>query len=145
MKNNSLEDIQVTNIKRIQTKGGDVMTALKSAATSYIGFGEAYFSCIEPDAVKAWKCHLKMTLNLVVPIGNVKFVFFANSKDNDYRVEEVGEIRYVRLTVPPGIWFGFMGVDSNNSIILNLANMEHDEGEVLRMPKDSINYKWSDS
>ncbi len=69
-----LEQIQVTQLKRISVIGGDVLHALKCTDTGFQGFGEAYFSMAEAGAVKAWKLHRRMTLNLVVPVGEVRFV-----------------------------------------------------------------------
>ena len=43
------------------------MHGIKKNDTGYVGFGEVYFSYINPKAVKAWKKHNRMTLNLVVP------------------------------------------------------------------------------
>ena len=72
----SLEEIQVQTLNKITRIGGDVWHVLKSSESSYDGFGEAYFSWLEPGAIKAWKKHLQMTMNLVVPIGKVRFVFY---------------------------------------------------------------------
>ena len=74
----SLTDILVTPLRRITTDGGDVMHALKKSDIGYNGFGEVYFSWVEQGAIKAWKCHQRMTLNLVVPVGEVHFVFHSN-------------------------------------------------------------------
>ena len=71
----SLDRIIVTPLKRISTEGGDVMHALKNSDKGFNGFGEVYFSWIEQGKIKAWKCHQNMTLNLVVPFGEVSFVF----------------------------------------------------------------------
>ena len=69
---------------------------------------------IEMGAVKAWKQHRRMTLNLVVPVGNVRFVFLAD-EGKAQREETIGVSNYVRLTVPPGVWFGFQGGWRNRS------------------------------
>ena len=71
----NLMDIVKTPLKRIPTVGGDVMHALKYSDNGFNGFGEVYFSWVERGAIKAWKCHQKMTLNLVVPLGEISFVF----------------------------------------------------------------------
>ena len=102
---------------------------------------EAYFSKIKYGKIKAWKFHLKMTLNLVVPKGRVKFVFYSKEDDN-FKVIELGEKKYSRLTVPPNIWFGFKGISKNESIILNLANIQHDPKEILRCTKNKIKFNW---
>jgi len=139
----SLDDIFITPLKRIPTEGGEVMHAIKHFEKGFNGFGEVYFSWIEQGAIKAWKCHKRMTLNLVVPLGEVIFVFHLTNKKNEFRTENIGENRYIRLTVPPGIWFGFQGKGSGQSLIMNLADVTHDPDELIRKNKSEIFYNWS--
>ena len=138
----SLEDILITPLKRIPTVGGDVIHALKNSDDGFNGFGEVYFSWVEHGAIKAWKYHQHMTLNLVVPLGEVSFVFHLKDQEKYFRTENIGEERYARLTVPPGIWFGFQGKASGRSLLMNVADIEHDPDEVLRKPASNIFYKW---
>ena len=139
----SLDDILVRPLKRITTEGGEVMHALKKSDNGYNGFGEVYFSWVEQGAIKAWKCHQRMTLNLVAPLGEVRFVFHLMNQKNNFRTEIIGAERYVRLTVPPGVWFGFQGNASGASLLMNVADMEHDPNEVLRKEITNIIYNWS--
>lgn len=139
----SVDDVCVTPLKRITTPGGDVLHALKASDPGFRGFGEAYFSWVAPGAVKAWKCHLRMTLNLVVPVGLVQFVFHGQDQQHVFRTEIVGESRYARLTVPPGIWFGFQGMGGAPSLLMNLADIEHDPDEVLRKTVSEFDYDWN--
>ena len=139
----SLMDILVTPLRRIPTIGGDVMHALKNSDNGFNGFGEVYFSWVERGAIKAWKCHQHMTLNLVVLLGEISFVFHIKDQENCFRTENIGEEKYVRLTVPPGIWFGFQGRGSSQSLLMNLADMAHDPDEVLRKKTSEIVYNWS--
>ena len=48
-----------------------------------------YFSVVNPGVVKGWKLHKKMTCNLIVPIGTIKFVISKNLIDFD--TFELGE------------------------------------------------------
>ena len=139
----SLTDILVTPLRRIPTIGGDVMHALKDSDDGFNGFGEVYFSWVEQGAIKAWKYHQHMTLNLVVPLGEISFVFHRKDQENCFRTENIGEEKYVRLTVPPGIWFGFQGRGSGQSLLMNLADMAHYPDEVLRKSASEFNYSWS--
>ena len=139
----SLNDILVTPLKRIPTDGGDVMQVLKNSDNGFNCFGEVYFSWVEHGAIKAWKCHKHMTLNLVVPLGEVSFVFHLTNQKNSFRDEIIGEERYVRLTVPPGIWFGFQGSGSGQSLVMNLGDIAHDPDEVLRKSFSEFSYNWS--
>lgn len=138
---NSLDSIIITPLSRIKVQGGDVLHGMKKSDLGFNEFGEAYFSIVEFNAVKAWKKHLTMTLNLVVPSGEVKFVFLAET--GNYREIIIGESNYCRLTVPPNLWFGFVGQsECSLNLVLNISDILHDPNEVVRADKNSFNYKW---
>lgn len=136
-----LDRIQLTALKRIPVVGGDVLHALKSTDAGFRGFGEAYFSMVEAGAVKAWKMHRRMTLNLVVPIGEVRFVFFTEDGKTQ-RNETIGTANYARLSVPPGIWFGFQGRAAPFSLVLNVGDIPHDPDEIVRKPLEAFGHDW---
>ena len=139
-----ITDILVTPLRRIQTTSGDVLHAMKNTDPGSSGFGEAYFSWIEGSSVKAWKRHTRMVMNVVVPVGQVRFVFFEENADGNlqFRIEEIGVNNYARITVPSGIWFGFQGLGNSSSLVLNVASIPHEHNEVERMTQTSINYAW---
>jgi dTDP-4-dehydrorhamnose 3,5-epimerase len=136
----TLNEIIITQLARIQTPNGDVLHGMKCTDNGYNDFGEAYFSWIDFNSVKAWKRHTKMTMNIIVPIGNVRFVFFNESEG--FRVEEIGVDNYARMTVPPGIWFGFQGLGINQSLLLNISSILHDPTEVERRELHTFNFNW---
>ena len=135
-----IDDIIVTPLKTISVNGGDVLHGLKNGDTGFVGFGEVYFSKVGQNSIKAWKLHSKMTLNLIVPFGEVKFVFC--DKSSNFREEVIGLNNYARITVPPLIWFGFLGLFHEDSIVMNLADIIHDANEVERKNLNEIEYKW---
>lgn len=138
-----ISDVQVTPLKRVEVAGGDVLHGMKQRDAGFAGFGEAYFSWVNPGVAKAWKRHLRMTMNLLVPVGSVRFVFW-DGQSGSFREEVIGlESRYVRLTIPPGLWFGFQGRSAAPSLVLNLASIEHDPLEVERLGIDAIYYDWN--
>jgi dTDP-4-dehydrorhamnose 3,5-epimerase len=137
----SLERIVVTPMARIEVHGGDVLHALRASDAGFAGFGEAYFSWVNPGAVKGWKMHSRMTMNLVVPVGHVQVAFLREDR-GQARAEVLGEHRYARLTVPPRVWFAFRSMSSAPSLLLNVANIEHDPAEVERLPLSAIDYHW---
>ncbi len=119
---------------------------MKKNDHGFNGFGEAYFSEIEPQAIKAWKRHKEMTLNLIVPTGAIRFVLL------DDRINEEGKIwqtvlskdNYQRLTIPPMVWVGFQGVSNGNSMLLNIANITHSSDEVNVKDIKEINFNWEE-
>ena len=58
--------IKKTNLKIISSQEGSVMHSLRESEKDFYGFGESYFSTVEHNAIKAWKRHTKMTLNLYI-------------------------------------------------------------------------------
>ena len=80
-------------------------------------------------------------LNLIIPKGEVLFVFVDD--EGNVREEKIGENNNVRITVPPGIWFGFKGLYKKESLILNISNIIHDDKEVLRKNLSEIKYDWN--
>ncbi len=49
---------------------------------------------------------------------------------------------YARLTVPPNIWMGFQGMSKSQSLLLNVADIEHDPKEGLKKEIEEISYNW---
>lgn len=140
-----MNNIIKTELDIIKTPGGNVLHAMKSSDQGFVGFKEAYFSEIESDEIKAWKKHKEMTLNLVVPIGLVKFVFIDDRKNTKGQIHQfiLSKKNYCRLTVPPKFWMGFKGLSESKSLVLNLADFEHDPQEVDRKSLEEIDYDWS--
>lgn len=143
-----IEGVIITPLKIIPGESGDILHAIKRTESSFCGFGEAYFSTIKKDAVKAWKRHREMTLNLVVPCGEIKFVLY-DERPESSTCGETSEItlsrnNYQRLTVPPMVWMGFKGMGDGLNMLLNVSNIPHDPDEIDRMDayKNHINYIW---
>ena len=139
--------IILTPLKRIHHPQGDVYHALKSSDIGFTQFGEAYFSAINFNEIKGWKKHTKMVMNLVVPVGSVKLVIYddrENSKSNGlfYKVI-ISADNYSRLTVPPGVWMAFQGMEVGLNLLLNIANIDHDPLESRTEALEYINYNWS--
>ena len=82
-----------------------------------------------------------MTMNLVVPIGTVRFVF-CDLLRHSFREEEIGASNYSRITVPPNIWFGFQGMSKKLSLVLNVASLPHNPAEVERKMREEIDFNW---
>jgi dTDP-4-dehydrorhamnose 3,5-epimerase len=137
-----LSEVFVSGLKIIEVVGGNVFHGMKKSDEGFNGFGEAYFSNVKSNQIKAWKMHDKMTLNLIVPRGKVKFVFVSPDNLSKFYIVESGIDDYKRITVNPGIWFGFMGISDEDSLILNIANIEHDANEVFKRDVNYFKFNW---
>ncbi len=143
-----IDGVFLTPLSIITGENGDVLHAIKVTDPSFAGFGEAYFSTINKGAVKAWKRHRKMMLNLAVPIGEIRFVIY-DDRQNSRTCGKFSEItlsrsNYQRLTVPPMIWMGFKGIGEGLNMLLNVSNIPHDPDEVDRQDafENNIGYDW---
>ena len=130
----------LTPLKKIYNQEGDIFHAMKKNDNGFDGFGEAYFSTINKGSVKGWKKHTKMTLNIIVPIGTIKFAVY-NEINGEFFSVVLSIENYQRLTIKSGYWLAFKGIDENN-ILLNLASIEHDPEEVISVDLNKISYEW---
>jgi dTDP-4-dehydrorhamnose 3,5-epimerase len=144
-----IDGVIIIPLKQIADERGKVLHMMRDDSEGFAGFGEVYFSCVYPGAIKGWHIHKKMTLNYAVPQGNIKFVLYDDRQGSSTkgRVQEIflGPDNYYRVTVPPMIWNGFKGIGSETAIVANCASIAHDPDEIDRRdPFDSyIPYDWS--
>jgi dTDP-4-dehydrorhamnose 3,5-epimerase len=140
--------VTVKPLRQIPDERGKVMHMVRSDSEGFAGFGEIYFSCIYPNAIKAWHLHTKMVLNYAVPHGRIKFVLFDDREGSATRgkLQEIflGEANYALVSVPPFVWNGFKGIGTDAAIVANCASIPHDPNEIERKsPFDpSIPYSW---
>ena len=141
-----IDGVSLSPLKIIPTPGGDVLHAITNNDYGFVDFGEAYFSEIEFKKIKAWKRHTMMTLNIVVPVGKINFVLFDDRLvHNKIKFQEIimSRDKYMRLTIPPMIWVGFQGLSKEKSLLLNIADLPHNPGEVDKEELSKFEYDWS--
>ena len=138
--------VKLTPLKIISLEQGDVLHAAKISDEGLDGFGEAYFSKIKKGEIKAWKRHKKMILNIVVPVGEIRFVLYDDRIESQSCgakfIVDLSLGNYQRLTVPPGVWMGFKGIEDNLNLLLNIASIPHDPAESDRVAIASIHHNW---
>jgi dTDP-4-dehydrorhamnose 3,5-epimerase len=134
-------EILLTPLRRIEGPSGGVLHALKASAPGFAGFAEAYFSEIHQGAIKGWRRHNRVTLNLIVPRGGVLFVLH-DDRAGGFADHHIGESNYSRLTIPPGFWGACRGESPGTSLILDIIDEEHDPAESETCPLPSFAYSW---
>ncbi len=135
-----MDGVIVTPLKQIHNPKGDIYHAMKKSDIGFDGFGEAYFSTVNIGDIKGWKQHTKMTLNLVVPVGEIEFVVYDENKKEFFNIK-LSQKNYQRLTVEPELWMAFRGI-KENSMLLNLASIEHNPDEAINLGIKEIAYEW---
>ena len=135
-----MDGITLTSLNKIYHPKGEILKVIKKSDTTFNEFGEAYFSTINQGDIKGWKKHTEMILNLVVVVGEIEFVIYNENKKEFFSVK-ISQNNYKRLTVNPGLWVAFRGVESYN-MLLNLSNIEHNPDEAINADLHKIDYKW---
>lgn len=144
-----IEGVKITLLRQILDERGKIMHMLRCDTPNFEKFGEIYFSCVHPGAIKGWHIHKEMVLNYAVPHGNIKFVLYDDRAGSPTRGELqelfLGPDNYCLVTVPPMVWNGFKGIGSEMAIVANCSSIPHRADEIDRLdPFDpSIPYDWS--
>lgn len=144
-----IDGVKITPLRQIVDERGKIMHMLRADADHFVEFGEIYFSCVNPGAIKAWHIHTEMVLNYAVPHGNIKFVIYDDRSQSPTcgEVQEIflGPDNYCLVTVPPLVWNGFKGLGNAPAIVANCASIAHRADEIDRLdPFDpKIPYDWA--
>lgn len=125
---NLAEGVTFTRLPKITASGGHVLHGIKKSDPTYAGFGEVYFSQIETGALKGWKRHRKMVMNIIVVVGSIDFFIYRQESSVLTHINCSSE-NYGRLTVDAGLWVAFRGMGSSQSMLMNVASIEHDPTE----------------
>jgi dTDP-4-dehydrorhamnose 3,5-epimerase len=143
-----IDGVIITPLEQIFDERGKVMHMMRKDSEIFSSFGEIYFSCTYPGAIKAWHLHTEMTLNYAVISGSIKCVLYDDRPDSKTRgrVDEyfLSPENYSLITVPPLIWNGWKGIGDETSIVANCATIPHDPNEIKRktVSDPSIPYNW---
>ena len=138
-----IRGVVVTRLKKIPHPKGAVYHGMKSTDEGFSGFGEAYFSTVVPGETKGWKRHSRMTLNLIVPVGEIQCVLCDDQgRECTFQEIRLSQSSYVRVTVPPGIWVAFRGMGNGPNWMLNIASIQHDPSEAEDVPLGQFPYDW---
>jgi len=129
----TIAGVEIVPLRIIADDRGSVMHMLRADAPHFSKFGEIYFSTVRRGAVKGWKRHRRMTLNLAVPVGRIRLVVCDDrpSSVSHGRVVDLmlGPEDYKLVVVPPGLWTAFQGIADDFSLLANCASIPHDPAE----------------
>lgn len=144
-----IDGVKIVPLKQIPDERGKIMHMLKATDPHFIAFGEIYFSCAWPGAIKAWHIHKTMTLNNAVIVGRAKLVLYDNRASSGTRGEImelfIGEDNYCLVQIPPGIVNGYKAYGDCMVIMANCATEPHDSNEIVHFDPFSkdVPYDWA--
>jgi dTDP-4-dehydrorhamnose 3,5-epimerase len=143
-----IDGVAIHPLRQIPDERGRIMHMLRADAPHFQQFGEIYFSCVYPGAIKAWHIHHEMILNYAAIVGSIKLVLFDDRDGSPTRgeLQEIflGEGNYALVTIPPRVWNGFKGIGDRMAVVANCASIPHRPNEIERMDPftTQIPYNW---
>ena len=127
----NLNKIKFYKKKTIFNIKGNIIKFIKNNDKTYKKFGEVYLTWVKNNYLKGWKYHKKMHMNLTVPVGKIRFMFY-EKKTNKKITIDLNENNSGVLYVPPKIWFAFQNIDKKkDSLLINFSNIIHSKKETL--------------
>tara|TARA_S200000501_G_scaffold315765_1_gene308232 strand:- start:1370 stop:1780 length:411 start_codon:yes stop_codon:yes gene_type:complete len=135
-----MSDIKIRKLSIIGNNKGDVLKGFLKSENRDIDIKEVYFSEINPNEIKAWKKHKKMTSNLIAVKGEIKIVI--QKKDKSFITEIISKKNYKMVSIPPNFWFGFKCTGSEVGMLVNISNEEHDDLESDQLDIEKIVFDW---
>jgi dTDP-4-dehydrorhamnose 3,5-epimerase len=146
-----IEGVVVSDRRQIVDDRGRIVHMLRSDDPEFGGFGEVYFSWVNPGKVKAWHLHTRMTLNYTCPVGAIVLALYdkrpGSPTEGELMELELSPQSHRLVQVPPGVWNGFTDISGQPSMVCNCASIPHDPEEILRKEPDDpeFPYKWPTS
>lgn len=139
-----IEGVVLSPLKIIKDERGAVMHFLRSDSEVFHGFGETYFSVVNPKVTKGWKQHVSAWGHLAVPVGKVRFVLHdlreGSSTKGSWMDVELGFENYQLLVVPPGVVYAWKCTSETPAYVLNCSNELWRQDESLTLPFESFVY-----
>jgi dTDP-4-dehydrorhamnose 3,5-epimerase len=143
-----IDGVVISHPKVVVDRRGAVMRILRTDDPHFCGFGEVYFSIVNPGIVKGWKRHRNMTMTLSVPVGRILLILYDDRPESltkgDVQEVELGPHDYKVVTVPPMLWASFMGMDDRPSLLTNCASIPHtpEEADDRNVDDPMFPYHW---
>jgi dTDP-4-dehydrorhamnose 3,5-epimerase len=140
--------VRIVPLAQIGDERGKIMHMLKATDEHFVGFGEIYFSCAWPGAIKAWHVHRSMTINNAVVSGRAKLVMYdlreGSASEGELQEVFIGADNYALVQIPPGIANGYKAYGDQMVVMANCASEPHRPEEMERLDPftDTIPYDW---
>jgi len=149
MYKSKIEGIKIVKLNEFFDSKGSVLHMIKSSSPEFKNFGECYVSEINFNSIKGWKLHSKQTQNISVPFGKIKIVLY-DSREDSTSFNQLIELNlgrpddYFRITIPPGVIYGFKGLSSPTAFLVNCTDIEHDPEEsiTLSLADNKVPFVW---
>lgn len=102
-------------------------------------FGQVHLATVLPGAIKAWHRHRRRTDVLAVVSGMLRLGLYdgrhGSSTEGELNQFFLGVHAPLRITIPPGVWFGLKGVGPDEALVVVYTDLPND-------PRDPDEDRW---
>ena len=145
-----IDGAQVKKLRPIHDERGKLMEILRCDDTFFQKFGQVYLTTVYPGVVKAWHHHKKQTDHFCCVRGMMKVALYDPREGSLTRGEVneffLGEDNPMLLVIPPGVYHGMKGVDTEQAYLINCPTepYNHAEPDEYRIDpfENDIPYDW---
>eukprot|EP01133_Synstelium_polycarpum_P004768 gene4768-5555_t len=124
--------------EQIADERGAVFHYLRADDPAFKGFGEAYYSKVNPGIVKGWKYHREISQEFCVPFGRIDLVVYDGREDSTTfgQIDKItldDDANYFRLSLPPGLWYSFKATSKTYALetLESIINQTYKNWEVI--------------
>ena len=116
--------VEIKPLKVIPDERGRLMEVLRSDEPIFKKFGQVYMTTAYPGVVKGWHYHKVQWDHFCVVKGMLKLVLVDIREDSETK-DEINEFflgvhHPVLISVPPLVLHGFKGIDTEETIVINV-------------------------
>ena len=113
---------------------GYLMEILRDDSATFTKFGQVYLvGDVVRGTVRAFHRHNELVDWFFISHGTAKFVLVDGREDSptyrNHQVVVVGDRRPACITVPPGVWHGWMALEDDTQLI-SVASVSHDPSKL---------------
>jgi dTDP-4-dehydrorhamnose 3,5-epimerase len=121
-----IDGVQVKTLQVHPDERGHFAELFRADDGALPAFAQVHLTTLYPGVVKAWHRHRDRTDALCALAGTVRLGLFDGrpGSDTEGEVNEffLGEHSPLRVTIPPGVWFGLKGIGVGEALVLVLTD-----------------------
>lgn len=143
-----IDGVKIIPLKQIFDNRGAVYHVFRNDNND-VNVEEVYISRVNAGITKGWKQHLQTWQRFVVLYGKMEIVLHDERKNSPtygafQRVILDETDNYARLELAPQIWYAFRCLSEDYSLMINISEMIHVDGESNNIPleNDLFHYDW---
>ncbi|MFN7967254.1 MAG: dTDP-4-dehydrorhamnose 3,5-epimerase family protein [Acidobacteriota bacterium] len=125
-----IEGVIVTTLEPKADERGRLVELFRRDQPGTGSYGQVHLSTLYPGVVKAWHMHKKRTDSFVCVQGMVRMGLYddreGSSSQSELNQFFLGDHSPLRVTVPPGVWFGFKSLVAVEALLVVLTDPAHD-------------------